>query len=134
MLSRKYQPSRIVKLGVSQIYTKNQMNIFGVLCDRKLQCSAQVANAISKAKKALHGIKLIKPYVNNQELKQVITSNLYSILYYDSEIRHIPILNQYSEHQMLAVSASALKLCTTSDVSYISYSNFINKYLVQNCG
>ena len=52
----------------------------------------QVANALSKALKVLNATKLIKRYFNRTELLQLITSNVYSILYYNSEIWHLPSL------------------------------------------
>ena len=67
-------------------YFKKQINVLGVTFDSKLQWTTQVAKTMKKAKSTLHSIKLIKAHVSNLELKQLITSNFYSVLFYNSEI------------------------------------------------
>ena len=105
----------------TQITSKKVMNVLGICFDSKLQWQEQVALTISKAKSTLHAIKLIKPYFNNRELKQLITANFYSVLYYNSEIWHIPSLNPHSKQQLLLASANALKLCTQYYNDQISF-------------
>ena len=45
-----------------------------------------VTNPIKKANGALNAIKLIKKYFTNLELVGLVTSNYYSVLFYNSEI------------------------------------------------
>ena len=45
------------------------MKVLGVMLDSKLQWVPQVAQTITKAKRALHAIRLIKPSFNNQGTK-----------------------------------------------------------------
>ena len=52
----------------------------------KMQWNLHVTNAIKKANGALNAIKLIKKYFTNLELVGLVTSNYYSVLFYDSEI------------------------------------------------
>ena len=59
-------------------------------------------------------IKLIKKYFTTYELSQLITSNFYSVLYYNSEIWNIPSLNPKLKQALLSASATALKNCTLS--------------------
>ena len=47
------------------------------------------------------------------ELKQLITSNFYSILYYNFEIWLMPGLSTRLKSQLLSASAKALQLCET---------------------
>ena len=75
------QPRLKIKIFNSEIKSQVTMNILGVLFDSKLQWSAQVANTISKANRALHAIRLIKNYLKKDELRTLITPNFYSILY-----------------------------------------------------
>ena len=74
-----------------------------------------------KAKKVLHAIKSIKPYFTPKELCQIITSNFFSIMYYNSEIWHLPKLNSQVKLQLYRASASALKLCTRNYNWSMSY-------------
>jgi hypothetical protein len=64
---------------------------------------------------------LIKKYFNKIELNQLLTSNFYSVLYYNSDIWHIPSLSPIVKRQLLAASASALKICTPNYNFLISY-------------
>jgi hypothetical protein len=48
-------------------------------------------------------------------------SNFYSIIYYNSEIWHLPKLNPLLKIHLLTASATALKLCTPNYDQTISY-------------
>ena len=60
----------------------------------------------------MHCIRQIKYYFNPNELLQIITSNVYSIMYYNSEIWNIPTLHCEAKQKLLSISANALKICT----------------------
>ena len=92
------------------IRSNKSVNIFGVIFDNKLQWSNQVAQAINKSKKTLLSIKLITKYLTKSEIKQLITSNFYSILYYNCEIWLMPSLSPRLKQQLLATSSTALRL------------------------
>ena len=96
------------------IKSKPFMNVLGVIFDCKLQWHEQTAAIIKKSKRALYCIKLIKNYFTPHELALLITSNFYSILYYNSEIWNVPKLNSKLKQDLLSASASALKICTPS--------------------
>jgi hypothetical protein len=97
------------------------MNVLGVSFDSKMQWSSQVSNTVKKAKSTLHAITIIKKYFNQKELLTLITSNFYSILFYNSEIWYIPSLNPYLKNQIKSASANALKICTPTYHRYMSY-------------
>ena len=97
-----------------QITSKQSINVLGVEFDCKIQWGVHMSNAIKKAKKYLHAIRLIIIFFNKEELKQLIPSNFYSVLYYNSEIWHIPTLSRVLEGFIISASAAALKLCTPS--------------------
>ena len=62
------------------------MNVLGVQFDSKLSWSDQVNKTINKAKKTYHAINLIKKYFNQNEPKGLLTSNYYSVLYYNISV------------------------------------------------
>ena len=76
-----------------------------------MQWAPQVANCLSKSTKALNAIKLIKRYFSKKELLQLITSNVFSIMYYNSEIWHLPTLNLALKRKLFSASAGAIKTC-----------------------
>ena len=110
-----------MKVNNKTITSKDKINMLGVTCDSKLQWSNQVAQAVNKSKKALHAIRLIRKYLTKNETKQLLTSNYYSILYYNSEIWHMPSLNPRSKQQLLAASSNALKILNNQSDLMISY-------------
>ena len=68
-------------------------------------------NVINKANRALNAIKLIRKFFNTKELITLVTSNFYSVLFYNSEVWHIPSLNQDLKHCLFVASATELKMC-----------------------
>ena len=60
---------------------------------------------------ALNPVKYIKKFCNKAELLQLITSNFYSILCYNSEIWHLPSLNNSLKAKLMSASAKAIKVC-----------------------
>ena len=87
----------------------------------KMQWATQVAMAISKSRRALHAIKLIKKYLTKAETKMLLTSNYYSILYYNSEIWLYDGLNPRLKNQILSASACAMKILNSTKDIRISY-------------
>ena len=63
----------------------------------------------------------IKRYFNPQEIITLLTANLYSILFYNSEVWHIPKLKPELEQILLFCSANALKLSQKSPNSFESF-------------
>ena len=80
------------------------MDELGVLFDSKITWASQINQIISKVKIALHAICLIKPYFAAIELKQIITANFNSILYYNSNIWHLPTLALKLKQKLLSAS------------------------------
>ena len=122
---------KIITLNINNtlIKTTPQINVLGVIFDSKLQWNEQVSNTIKKANKALQAIRLIKNHFNLQELTTLLTSNFYSILYYNSEIWHIPALKPYLKNLILAASSKALKICDPYCPPHTSYLDLHSKNL-----
>ena len=99
------------------------MNILGVTFDSKLQWCDHIAIASNKALKALTAIRIIKKYFIKKELLQLITSNVLSILYYNSEIWHLPSLKADLKQKLISVSARAIKSCMFHPDRMTSYEN-----------
>ena len=74
-----------------------------------------------KKKSTLHVIQLISKHFTKKEILQIITSNYYSILYYNSEIWHLPSLTNITKKQLLSASAAPLKICTRNYDQSISF-------------
>ena len=107
-----------LKLNGTQLVSKNSMNVLGVIFDSKLQWAQQVANSVQRARKALSAIGIIRRYFTTNELLGLMTSNYYSILYYNSEIWHVPSLKTQIKQLILSASAKALKVCMFKPETY----------------
>ena len=115
-----------VEISVSgqEVQSKTQINVLGIIFDSKLQWGPQIASALKKSSKALNAIRLIKRFFDPNELLQLITSNFYSVLYYNSEVWHLSTLHHSLKNQLLSHSAKAIKICTrSSDVWMLSFEN-----------
>ena len=109
-------------LGI-QIESKNFMNVLGVFFDCKLNWSVHVNNCIQKAKKALFALRLLRPYFSPTKMKILLDSYFYSVLYYNSSIWLTPDLSAACRHDLLAVSALALRSCLSNNQFDISFIN-----------
>ena len=90
---------------------------------QKLQWTDKIAHAVKRSTKALNAIRLIRKFLSHSELIKLVTSNFYSILFYNSEIWHIPSLKTTLKQTLLSASAKALRICIGySDQSH----SFIN--------
>ena len=86
--------------------------------------STHVESCIKKANKALNAIKIIRKFFRTNELINIVTSNFYSILFYNSEIWHLPTLDRNLRHSLFTASANALKICHHYSNELISYYNY----------
>ena len=100
-----------ISINGSVISSKKSINVLGVIFDSKLQWSEQISHTIKRSMNALNAIRLIRHYFKKDELLQLVTSNFYSILFYNSEIWHLPSLKSTLKQKLLSASAKALKVC-----------------------
>ena len=123
LFSRRSNEQVTVKIGSDEVVSKDNINVLGVLFDAKLEWSLHIRNAINKSAKALNALGLIRKYFNTNELLQLVTSNYFSILYYNSEIWHLHSLKFYDKKLLLTASSKALKMATHYCYPDISYKN-----------
>ena len=90
-----------VTINTFKIKSKNQINVLGVIFDTKLKWHSQVENVIKKANKAKYAISLIRKYFTRIELNTLLTSNCYSIMFYNTDIWLIPSLKPQLFQQLL---------------------------------
>ena len=110
----------VIKNG-NILKSNKKINILGVIFDSKLQWSEHIAHAIKKATCALNAIRLIRKFVTISELLQLVISNFYSILFYNSEIWHLPSIKMSLKQKLLSISARALKVCNKTYLNNISF-------------
>ena len=111
----------VLTLNNTPILSKTTINVLGVIFDSKLQWAEHIAQAIKKANSSLHAIRMIKGFFSKKELLELITANYYSILYYNSDIWHIPSLKPALKQLLLSASAKAIKVCMYKPSPMISF-------------
>ena len=110
-----------VRIGDSVIKSKNEISVLGIIFDSKLQWSNQVSTVIKKANKALNAIKIIRKFFTSKELLLLLTSNYYSVLYYNCEVWNIGSLKQNLKNQLLSASGNALRVAFHYPSQYIGF-------------
>ena len=98
-----------------------QINVLGVIFDNKLNWNAHVANAICKARKSLFALCLLRKFFTNQEMRLLLDSNLYSVLYYNAVLWLSPQLCASMKQALLSISANALRSCMLSNSTELSF-------------
>ena len=115
------QPKIFITIQNVRIESKREMNVLGVIFDSKLNWGPQVANTICKAKKALFALRLLRKFFNDQEMRLLLDSYFYSVLYYNAVLWLTPELGSCMKQALLSISANALRSCMMSNSSEISF-------------
>jgi hypothetical protein len=122
-----FSRQQMIPVGIiledAMIMSKSEMNVLGIQFDSGLKWSSQVANAIQKSQKALNPIKIIRKHFNTSELLKIVTSNYYSILYYNSEVWMLNNLKQNLQKDLMTAASNAIKVCLHYPNRMISYEN-----------
>ena len=113
----------------NKVMSMRSMNVLGVIFDCKLTWSVHIAKAINKAKKALCGLKLLKKFFGAGEMRILLDSFFYSVLYYNSCIWLTPDLSPDLKQNLLSISANALRSCVNFSGYDVSFENIhiVNK-------
>ena len=117
-----------IKLNSTVVKSSKSINVLGVIFDQKLQWAEHVAQTILKSNKALNAIRLIRKFFTTKELLQIVTSNFYSIFYYNSEIWHLQSLKSTLKQKLLSSSAKAIKACVKHCTREISFERIHEMY------
>ena len=98
--------------------SKDSINVLDIIFDSKPTWATQIENQIN----------MIRKYFNQDKMLLLLTSNFFSILYYNSEVWHIPKLKPALNQLILSASTNALKL---SQRNPDFFESFVNKR--KNC-
>ena len=112
-----------ISLNGIAIISNRTINILGVTFDSKLNWADHISNAIKRSMKALNAIRIIRRFFSKKELLSLVTSNFYSLLYYNSEIWHLPTLKTTLKQSLLSASSKALKICCCNHEYNLSFIN-----------
>ena len=111
LFHKKDQPPINIRIENVNVKSKKSMNVLGVIFDSKLTWNEHIAHCISKSKKAIFALRLLRKYFNFNEMRTLLDSNFYSILYYNAVIWLTPELSSNLKHDLLSISANAIRSC-----------------------
>ena len=74
-------------------------------------------------KHKFYALRMIKKFFSKQEMRTLLDSNFYSVLYCNAVIWLTPSLTSGLKHDLLTVSACALRNCLMSGGFEISFEN-----------
>ena len=114
-------PTVEIRVCNSMVKSKKSINVLGVMFDSKLNWNHQISLTISKAKKALYALRLIKKFFNPNEMRTLLDTYFYSILYYNSCIWLVPGIGCEMKQKLLSISACALRSCALKNNDVISF-------------
>ena len=86
-----------------------------------MNCSSHIAKFITKAKKALYAVRILKKFFNQVQMRTLLYSFFYSVLYYNSVIWLSPQINSQMKRTLLSVSANALRSCLMYNNAEMSF-------------
>jgi hypothetical protein len=97
-----------VNVAGAPVKSQKSMNVLGVIFDCKLKWIEQAANSIKKSNKTLYAIRMIKKYFNPNELKMLLNTLCYWVLFYNAKIWLTPSLQDGPKEKLLSASANAI--------------------------
>jgi len=108
------------------IRTVNSMKILGILFNQNLDWSNHVTRNINSCQRILHGLKLVRKYFTEENFKTILTSFLFSKLFYAFEVWSYDLLNYHTKTLLDSFYYKCLRLIINDHQNLISR-NIIDK-------
>ena len=99
-----------IKVGVTWIDSKQDMGVLGIVFDSRLEWTKQVDKSILKARKSAQALRRLKDYFTDKEKNVLVTSLVFSKMYYGSEIWLLPNLKERQFTRLYSQSGRSLKI------------------------
>jgi len=111
-------------VGNVRVESAHHMNCLGVILDNRLTWDRQVDKVIVDSRRSLQAVKLVRRYFNEEETAKLVTSLVYSRLYYASEAWLLPTLKERQFNKLHSQSGQILKVVDKG----LSYSDLHKKF------
>jgi hypothetical protein len=107
----RYDTSRSeIRVRDKNITSKQSMKVLGVHFDSRLTWDIHVDKAILKSRGSLHALRTLRSYFTVNEMIKLITSNVYSKLYYASLVWLLPNLKEKLFKKLFSHSGKVLSI------------------------
>lgn len=84
--SQKTNPNIVLKLDQIEIKSQSSIKALGITIDRDLTWSLHVNNTVNKVKSLMSGLRIVTNHLNREQSTRIITSQIFSVLYYASPV------------------------------------------------
>ena len=106
-----------IKVDNSWIDSTQDMRVLGITFDSRLDWAKQVDESILKARKSAQALRRLKDYFTDKEKNTLVTSLVFSKMYYGSEIWLLPNLKERYFTRLYSQSGRSLKI-VNKNMSY----------------
>jgi len=107
----RYETSRSeIRVGNTVITSKSTMKVLGIHFDSRMSWDIQVDNAILNSRKSLHALRLVRTFFTDKEMIKSVTANVFSKMYYGSQVWLLPNLKEKLFTKMFSHSGRILKI------------------------
>jgi len=99
-----------IRVADTVITSQLSMKVLGIHFDSRLSWGIQVDKAIINSRKSLHALRSVRTFFTDKEMINLVTANVYSKLYYGSQVWLLPNLKEKLFTKMFSHSGRILKI------------------------
>ena len=107
-----------IEIGNITVVSSQQLGCLGVILDNRLTWDKQIDKAITDSRKALQAVKIVRRYFSKEETAKLVTSLVFSRLYYGCEAWLLPTLKEDLFKRLYSQSGKILK-AIDKDLGYV---------------
>jgi hypothetical protein len=100
-----------------RVESRHQIGCLGIIFDNRMSWDKQVDKAILDSRRSLQAVKTIRRFFSEEEAIKLVTSMVFSRLYYASEAWLLPTLKERLFNKLHSQSGKILKI-VDKDISY----------------
>jgi hypothetical protein len=113
-------------VGNVVVKSSHQLSCLGIIMDNRLSWERQVEKSIMESRKALQAVRVVRRYFSKEETVKLVTSLVYSRLYYASEVWLLPTLKEGLFKKLYSQSGKILKV-VDKELSYSQLHKTLNR-------
>ena len=111
-------------VGNVRVDSSHRINCLGVILDNQLSWDLQIEKVITDSRRSLQAVRMVRRYFSKEETAKLVTSLVYSRLYYASEAWLLPTLKEKLFKKLNSQSGKILKIVDKE----LSYTQLHKKY------
>ena len=110
ILHKKVSTRLEINVNGENIFTVHEMKALGVIFNENLTWSNHIKKRVNSCKSTLFGLKTIRKYYKKEEFTTLVTSYLYSKLYYCGEVWLNVTINKIDWNRIERINRAAMRL------------------------